>query len=556
MGFFLDQTFQPARMQLWGHDCQSICRVVLPEIWDDRRTCHRFGLCSRGRDQTQISERREPPRSFGRTVDGRSGQNCLVGRKRDRSKIPHHEAKCRGIRTGRCLAQLRSSTPGTFDQVNLSSLICGSEGTLALIERAEVHLVKAPERTELLLASFADVDQACDALLHLVATNPAAVELIDANVIQAAKSQGGFSTILDKLPADGALVYLEYHDQSTEPAEALLRQRGIDSHKPVDGTEAKLFWRLRKEGLGLIGKPSEGKMPIAGFEDCAIPLERYATFRRAFSRRLEREQREAVWYAHASVGLLHVRPRFDLREEMEQEHWESLAQDLTQLVMEHGGTVSGEHGDGRIRAKMVHDMLGPQIMEAIRKIKQVFDPGQRLNPGNIVEPRPALVPLRIDGRHQPLTEPEVTTFGIGPKDSPPPQGRATATASVEKKPAGPCALLGVPPGKNVMPPAGEATRCVKRSSRDQSPISAILIFCRRSIFVCRAKLADTSAPPILMSPNSKVKCWPNIISNKARRYGPSCSAAFAHCANRITLASMDQSNSELARGAVFHQTTG
>ena len=136
-------------------------------------------------------------------------------------------------------AQLRSSTPGTFDHVNLASLICGSEGTLALIETAKVQLVKAPERTELLLASFADVDAACDALLHLVATNPTAVELIDANVIQAAKSQGGFSTIFDKVPADGALVYLEYHDQSTEPAEDLLQQQGITFHKPTDRYRGK-----------------------------------------------------------------------------------------------------------------------------------------------------------------------------------------------------------------------------------------------------------------------------------------------------------------------------
>ena len=214
------------------------------------------------------------------------------------------------------LAQLRASPPGTFDHVNLASLICGSEGTLALIESAKVQLVPAPQRTELLLASFADVDAACDALLHLVGTDPAAVELIDANVIQAAKGQGGFATILDKVPSDGALVYLEYHDQSTAPAEDLLQQQGITFHKPTDPIEAKLFWRLRKEGLGLIGKPSAGKMPIAGFEDCAIPLEQYATFRRAFARRLEQEQREAVWYAHASVGLLHVRPRFDLREEV------------------------------------------------------------------------------------------------------------------------------------------------------------------------------------------------------------------------------------------------
>ena len=321
------------------------------------------------------------------------------------------------------LAQLRASPPGTFDHVNLASLICGSEGTLALIETAKVQLVPAPQRTELLLASFADVDAACDALLHLVGTDPAAVELIDANVIQAAKGQGGFATILDKVPSDGALVYLEYHDQSTAPAEDLLQQQGITFHKPTDPIEAKLFWRLRKEGLGLIGKPSAGKMPIAGFEDCAIPLEQYATFRRAFARRLEQEQREAVWYAHASVGLLHVRPRFDLREEAEQEHWASLARDLTQLVIEHGGTVSGEHGDGRIRAKMVHEMLGPEIVEALRKIKMLFDPEQRLNPGNIVEARPALVPLRIDGRHQPLTEPEVSTFWHWP------EGLATATGS-------------------------------------------------------------------------------------------------------------------------------
>ena len=323
------------------------------------------------------------------------------------------------------LAQLRSSTPGTFDEVNLAHLICGSEGTLALIEKAQVRLVPTPQHTALLLASFESIDDACDALLHLVDTQPAAVELIDANVIQAAKGQGGFASILDKVPSGGALVYLEYHDQSTDPAEDLLRERRIGYHKPLDPEEAKLFWRLRKEGLGLIGKPSQGKMPIAGFEDCAIPLERYATFRRAFAHRLEQEERDAVWYAHASVGLLHVRPRFDLREDSEQERWEALAQDLTRLVIEHGGTVSGEHGDGRIRAKMVHDMLGPEIVEAIRQIKLLFDPEQRLNPGNIVEPRPALVPLRIDGRHQPITEPEVNTFWNWPEGF----GAATGTCN-------------------------------------------------------------------------------------------------------------------------------
>ena len=167
---------------------------------------------------------------------------------------------------------------------------------------------------------------------------------------------------------------------------------------------------------------------------------------------------------------------------MEQEHWESLAHDLTQLVMEHGGTVSGEHGDGRIRAKMVHDMLGPQIMEAIRKIKQVFDPGQRLNPGNIVEPRPALVPLRIDGRHQPLTEPEVTTFWHWPRTP-------TATGSCNgnglcRKPGAMCPSWRHREERHAT--RGEATRCVKRSSRPRA-ISAILIFCNADLCLsCKA----------------------------------------------------------------------
>ncbi|MAV55029.1 MAG: hypothetical protein CMJ28_03650 [Phycisphaerae bacterium] len=313
------------------------------------------------------------------------------------------------------LAQLRSSSPGTYDQVNLSQLICGSEGTLALIESAQLRLVKTPQNSQLLVVSFSTVDEACKELVSLVQTYPAAVELIDANVIQSAKDQGGFSGILDKLPNEGALVYLEYHDEDTQVAEKLLSDHGISYHKPSDFEEAKTFWRLRKEGLGLIGRPSEGRMPIAGFEDCAIPLKQYASFRREFADRLAKDSRDAVWYAHASVGLLHVRPRFDLRKESEQVAWHDLTNDLTRLVIKHGGTVSGEHGDGRIRAKMVHDMLGPTIVEAIRQIKILFDPKQRLNPGNIVEARPALVPLRIDGRHQPITEPDTETFWKWPE---------------------------------------------------------------------------------------------------------------------------------------------
>ena len=147
-----------------------------------------------------------------------------------------------------------------------------------------------------------------------------------------------------------------------------------------DPEDQARVWSIRKVGLGIISKSGGRRKALPGLEDCAVPLERFAEFEEAFAQRMAARGTDGVFYAHASVGLLHVRPRFDLADLDDRSNFLGLMDEMLDLVIDHGGSISGEHGDGRIRSRLVRRFHGPDIWEAFARIRGLFDPAGLLNP--------------------------------------------------------------------------------------------------------------------------------------------------------------------------------
>ena len=146
----------------------------------------------------------------------------------------------------------------------------------------------------------------------------------------------------------------------------------------------------------MISKVTGSVQPMPGLEDCGVPIERLADFQPAFDTLIRRHGWSGVFYAHASVGLLHVRPRIDLSSDVDRSSFRTLREETLELVLAHGGSISGEHGDGRIRTDLVHRMYGERIVEGFKAVKMIFDPRHLLNPGSKVVARDPLADLRVD----------------------------------------------------------------------------------------------------------------------------------------------------------------
>lgn len=293
-------------------------------------------------------------------------------------------------------------------RVDLARFLSGSEGTLAVTAEATIGLVEAPAATSLLVAGFPDVPAACERVAALVEAGPVAVELMDAFIIEAAAAQAVFARDVELLPTldgrrPGAVLMIEFHGSNGEEvrsaAEAAVRGAGLDAGRcriVLDAGEQARTWAIRTTGLGLISKPDGDRMPMPGLEDCGVPLARLAEFQRDFDRLIGSHGWRGVFYAHASVGLLHVRPRIDLGSNEDRDAFLRLRTETLELVQAYGGSISGEHGDGRIRGDLVRRMYGERIGQGFAAIKELFDPGGVLNPGNKTTDRDPLADLRFD----------------------------------------------------------------------------------------------------------------------------------------------------------------
>lgn len=289
-------------------------------------------------------------------------------------------------------------TPDTSRQTpsfNLSTLLAGSEGTLAVIRAATVRLVRKPAHTILGVLSYASIAEACDDVPRLLNFQPSAVELIPRMLIRLARAVPAYAAQLAWVRGDpSALLVVEFSGETGEGLRERAQALGADVVIAESREEQARVWNVRKVGLGIFDSGPGPKRPLAFIEDCAIPVENLGTFVRELDKILAAHGTIGAYYAHASAGTLHVRPLLDLRTGDGVKSLRGIAEATLALTLRLGGAMSSEHGDGIIRSEFLEATYGPQLLEAMRALKRAADPHNLLNPGKILDAPPLDTHLR------------------------------------------------------------------------------------------------------------------------------------------------------------------
>lgn len=285
------------------------------------------------------------------------------------------------------------------EDLDLSGLICGSEGTLAMITAAKLKLHPVIRAKGLAIACFGNLEGAIGAVPTILTTGCCAVELIDDVVLQAARGNTECRQYMDLLlPVNGkppaAVLYVEYQETGTmadvqarfESLRAVLTDTPINCLK--DSGPMLRAWALRKAGEPLLHGLAGHRKPITVIEDNAVPVENLFKFVQGLKRIVAKHGTMAAYYAHASVGVLHVRPLLDVHDPADRERMRAIAVEVADLAKSCGGVMSGEHGDGRLRGPLLERYYGPEMLGVFRQIKAIFDSHGIFNPGNIVNPGP------------------------------------------------------------------------------------------------------------------------------------------------------------------------
>jgi len=294
--------------------------------------------------------------------------------------------------------------------LNLARLIAGSEGTLLNIIEAKVRLVKRPKKTALVVVHYTELQEALESSQTILETVPYSVELTDKMILDLARNNLELSQRMGFIVGDPAVILgVEYAGESdaevrskVEALEALrARHRfGYAAHIAYDPDEQKAIWNLRKKGLGLLMGIKGDAKPVAFVEDTAVDPKYLHLFIPRFREILAKYQVVGAYYGHCSVGCLHIRPIINLKAPRSLAQVKAIADEITDLVMEFGGAISSEHGDGRARSPYLERVYGTSIVEAFRQLKRAFDPKNLLNPGNIVAPSALTDHLRYGGEYK------------------------------------------------------------------------------------------------------------------------------------------------------------
>ena len=283
--------------------------------------------------------------------------------------------------------------------LNLAPLLVGSEGTLAFFTGLELDLACHPPHRVLGVCHFSDLTSALDAVQHIVELEPTAVELVDATVIQLARRNPVFRSAVERVlhGEPGAVLVVEFSGfdapgtvASLARLEALMGDLGHPGAvvRAVESAAQAEVWGVRKAGLSIVMSMRGDEKPVSFIEDCAIPLPRLAEYAERITEVFTRNGAEGTWYAHASVGCLHVRPALNLKDGNDVGRMRTIAEEAHEIVRELGGSHSGEHGDGIIRSEFIESMLGERLTGAFQEVKSAFDARGLMNPGKIVQPPP------------------------------------------------------------------------------------------------------------------------------------------------------------------------
>lgn len=288
---------------------------------------------------------------------------------------------------------------------NPAKIMVGSEGTLGVVLEATLRLEPLPRHTSVCVVHFAALLDAIRAVEHILPFRPSAVEILDRTVLELARKNRAAAQLGDFLQADPeAILIVEFCGDSDEDVAARPRRMaqrlahlGLGYAFPIllEPDDQARVWEVRKNGLGLMLGMKGDRKPLPFIEDAAIPiplLPQYITEVLALCRELDTE---VALYAHASVGVIHVRPVLDLRRNDDIERMKQIAERTFQLVVRYGGSWSGEHGDGLVRSPFNERFFGPSLYRAFTEVKALFDPRNLMNPGKITAAAPMDENLRF-----------------------------------------------------------------------------------------------------------------------------------------------------------------
>ena len=300
----------------------------------------------------------------------------------------------------------RPGSIGNEKDINLSHLIVGSEGTLAYSTSIELKLSPLPPPKIMALCHFSTFYEAMDSAQHIVQLNPIAVELIDSTMISLGRSIPIFSKTIDDFVVNDpqALLVVEFAENNwnenlkkVKDLEALIKDTSGSSNNSIvlieDQKSQNRISEMRKSGLNIMMSMKSEAKPVSFVEDCAVPLHNLAEYTQGLTDIFDKYQTSGTWYAHASVGCLHVRPVLNMKDNKDIVKMRSIATEAFELVKKFNGSHSGEHGDGISRSEFNPVMFGKKLTNAFREIKSLMDPQGIFNPGKIVDAP------KMDDRH-------------------------------------------------------------------------------------------------------------------------------------------------------------
>jgi FAD/FMN-containing dehydrogenase/Fe-S oxidoreductase len=273
---------------------------------------------------------------------------------------------------------------------NVARALVGSEGTCALTLQALARLVASPRERVLLVAGFDDIYAAGDAVPRVLAANPIACEGLDTGIIGGLRERGLKLEDIALLPPGNAWLMIEFGADTVDIAVASAQKLQGELKGDIISDRALMnrLWAIRETGASATSlklKTHDGPDPVVGWEDAAVDPLRLGDYLREFQKLVDRYGYRTSLYGHFGDGCIHARINFELRTAKGIAHWRAFLREASHLVVDYGGSLSGEHGDGQGRAEFLPIMYGPELMAAFREFKRIWDPLGRMNPGKLID---------------------------------------------------------------------------------------------------------------------------------------------------------------------------